>query len=332
MAVDLTTSYLGLSLKNPLVVGACPLTAQLDKLLLLEQAGAAAFVLPSLFEEQIQQDNRSTHPDSSAAESRLGESLSYYPGIDDFTTTPDAYLRLVEEAKKSVSSPIIGSLNGITPGGWTRFAALIESAGADALELNMYALETDLATPAHDVEERYLQLVRSVRETISIPLAIKVGPYFTAFANFASRLAEAGADGLVLFNRFFQPDIDIGKFEVIPTLRLSESSETRVPLRWIALLHGNIKASLAATTGVHTAEDVIKYLLVGADVAMFSSAIIQQGADVVSAILRDLESWLAEHEYTSVDEVRGLLDQKNCPDKSAFERANYMKVLLQHIT
>ncbi len=331
MPIDLTTEYLGLKLRNPLVVGACPLTAQIGKLLLLEQAGTAAVVFPSLFEEQIEQENRSLHPEVSVADERLGPALSYFPGIDDFVTTPDAYLRLIDEARKSISIPVIGSLNGVTPGGWTRFASLIESAGADALELNMYALEANPQATAQEVEARYLELVSSVREAISIPFAVKLGPYFTAFGNLATRLVAAGANGLVLFNRFFQPDVDIDQFKVAPSLRLSDPTELRLPLRWIALLSGQVGASLAATSGIHSAEDVIKALLVGADVAMVTSAIIQHGPQILTTMLENIERWMSRHNYQSAEQFRGLLNQGNCQDCSAFERANYMKALLQNI-
>ncbi|MDA7980563.1 MAG: dihydroorotate dehydrogenase-like protein [Pirellulales bacterium] len=331
MNVDLTTRYLGLSLRNPLVIAACPLTAQIDKLLLVEQAGVAAFVMPSLFEEQIEQDTRSIEPVESEAESRYGPALSFFPGIDDFVTTPDAYLRLLEEAKKSLSVPVIASLNGVTPGGWTKFAALVESAGADALELNMYSMETDPGVTAQEIEERYLELVQSVRAVTSVPLAVKLGPYFTAFANFSRRVAVAGADGLVLFNRFFQPDIDVRRFAVTPLLQLSDPSEMRLPLRWIAVLHGRVDVDLAATTGAHSANDVIKYLLAGASVVMVASAVMQHGPEFISKTLNELRSWMAQQEFSSIKSLCGMLDQQSCPDPASFERANYMKTLLQYI-
>lgn len=330
-SVDLSVPYLGMTLRNPLVVAACPVTAQLDKLLLMEQAGAAAFVFPSLFEEQIQQEERFNKAHRSPTDGAEPPSISYFPGFEDFATTPNAYLRLLEQAKKSVSVPVIGSLNGTTSGGWTKFANLIESAGADALELNMYYLETDPAISAMELEERYLELVRSIRDAIKIPLAIKLGPYFTALANFAGRLATAGANGLVLFNRFFQPEIDPERFEVAPSLKLSDPSEIRLPLRWIALLHGQTPMDLAATTGVHSAAEVIKYLLAGANVTMLASAVILHGPPVIAQILADLEAWLASHGRSSVAEIQGLLSSENSHDRAAFERANYMKTLLQYI-
>jgi dihydroorotate dehydrogenase (fumarate) len=331
MGVDLRTRYLGLELKNPLVVSACPLSGKVEMLRRLEEAGAAAAVLPSLFEEQIVHEQMEAYEYYEDPANSFGEALSYFPEVEDYNSGPDPYLRLIEEARKAVSMPIIGSLNGTSRGGWVRYAKLIQEAGADALELNVYFVAIDPHQSAADVEARYLDLVEAVRESISIPLAVKIGPYFSSLPNMAWRLMGSGADGLVLFNRFLQPDIDLETMAVTPNLVLSTSEELRLPLRWIAILRGFTDLSLAATTGVHAAEDVLKLLLAGADVTMIASALLKHGPGHLTTLLEGVRSWLEEKEYTSVEQMKGSLSQKNSPNPEAFERANYIKTLTSFI-
>lgn len=328
MNVELTTSYLGLELEHPIVPSASPLGAQLDTLRRLEEAGAAAVVLPSLFEEQIeQQASDAHHLVEWHAESSGEASLGYFPELADYKTGPDAYLDLVRSAKDALAIPVIASLNGSSPGGWTRYAALLQDAGADALELNVYLLATDPAQTATDVESRYLELVQAVRETVTIPLAVKIGPYFSSLPNMAIRLVGAGADGLVLFNRFLQPDIDLAELDVEPRMELSTPGDARLSLRWIAILRGVVKASLAATGGVHSAAEVAKMLLVGADITMMASALLLHQPEHLSRVLADTRNWLEENEYASVSQLRGSLSHEHSPDPAAFERASYIKVL-----
>jgi dihydroorotate dehydrogenase (fumarate) len=324
---DLRTTYLGLDLRSPLVASAGPLTGDLDSLRRLQDAGTAAVVLPSLFEEQITHDEFEVERVLSTGTESFAEALDYFPDLDDYNTGPESYLGLVEEAKRVLEIPVIASLNGVSSGGWTDYARLLQSAGADAIELNVYFVATDPAVTAPEVEERYIDLVASVRKTIRIPLAVKIGPFFSSMANMAVRLVDAGADGLVLFNRFYQPDIDLETMYVAPSLALSSSHELRLPLRWIAILHGVVEASLAATTGVHTSKEVAKVLLAGADVAMMTSALLRAGPEHVADVEAGLVAWMAEKEYESVSQLRGSMSQRSVPDPAAFERANYMKVL-----
>jgi dihydroorotate dehydrogenase (fumarate) len=328
MSVDLSTRYLGLELRNPIVVSACSMAGKLDNLRRFEDAGAGAVVLPSLFEEQIEHDEMAIHNFYEFTSEKFPEALSFFPDVGDYRTGPETYLKLVEDAKRTLSIPIIGSLNGTSVGGWTDHARQIEGAGADALELNIYYVVTDPEMTAVDVEERYLDLVHAVRESISIPLAVKIGAAFSALPNMARKLANAGADGLVLFNRFLQPDIDLETLKVSPHLVLSTSEELRLPLRWIAILRPQLELSLAATTGVHTAADAIKLLLAGADVTMTASALYRHGPGHLSTLLDGLTAWLTEKEYESVHQLRGSLSQVNAPDPDAFERANYIKTLI----
>ncbi len=328
MNVDLTTRYLGLELKNPLVISACPLTGKLETLRQLEDAGAAAAVMPSLFEEQIEHDEMAINRFYEHGAESFAEALSYFPEMNDYNTGPDAYLRHIEEARRSLSIPVIGSLNGTTKGGWIEYGRLIEEAGADALELNVYDVVTDPRLTAGDVESRYIELLQSLREVVKIPIAVKLGPFFTALPNMVLRLTQAGANGLVLFNRFLQPDIDLETLRVAPNLVLSTSSELRLPLRWIAILRAHFDTSLAATTGVHTARDAIKLLLAGADVTMTASALYKQGPDHVRTLLDGIRGWMVEREYKSVTQMKGSLSLMNAPDPAAFERANYIKTLV----
>ena len=328
MNVNLETRYLGLELRNPLVISACPLTGKLDTLRRLEDAGAAAAVMPSLFEEQIEHDEMAIHRFYEHGAESFPEALSYFPELDNYNTGPDTYLRHIEAARQSLSIPVIGSLNGASRGGWVRYARLIQEAGADALELNVYDVVTDPRLTANDVESRYLDLVEAIREVVTIPIAVKLGPFFSSLPNMALRLTQAGAQGLVLFNRFLQPDIDLETLRVAPNLVLSTSSELRLPLRWIAILRAHFETSLAATTGVHTAEDAIKLLLAGADVTMIASALYEHGPDHIQALLDGIRTWMAEKDYASVVQMKGSLSLITAPDPHAFERANYIKTLV----
>jgi len=327
MSVDLTTNYLGLKLKNPVVVAACPLTQDLDVVQRLEEANAAAIVLPSLFEEQIQHDEMAMAEVHEFGTDSFAESLSFFPEQDDYRTGPESYLKTIEDAKNKVSIPVMGSLNGTSHGGWIRYAKSMEDAGADALELNIYFIPTDLTMTATDVEQRYIELITEVKESISIPLAVKVGPYFSSIGNMAVQMAEAGADGLVLFNRFLQPRIDIDTLQTAPKLVLSTPFEVQLPLRWIAILAGRVKASLALTSGIHSSEGMIQSLLAGADVGQIASMLYKDGVHRIGAILDEMAEWMEEKEYESVEQLKGSMSQENCPDPEAFERGNYMKAL-----
>jgi len=328
--MDLSTQYLGMQLPHPLVVGASPLADDLDGVRRLEDAGAAAIVLRSLFEEQITREQMSEHINLDSHGESFAEAASYFPSPHAFALGPFQYLEHLRRAKEAVRIPVIASLNGMTAESWLTFARNVEQAGADALELNVYAVETDLDASAASVEERTLQLVRRVREAVSIPLAVKVGPFYSAFGNMARHLAEAGADGLVLFNRFLQPDIDLETLSVDPHIHLSTSAELRLRLRWIAILRGRVPVSLAATGGVHTAKDVTKLLLAGADVTMLASALLRFGPERLAAIEADLVEWLTEREYESVEQLKGSMSQASCPDPAAFERGNYMRALVSY--
>ncbi len=327
MSVDLRTKYLGLELKNPLVVAACPLTQSIDNLKKLEDAGAAAAVMPSLFEEQITHEEVAHSQAQDFGTESFAEALSYFPEPAEYRATPDIYLDAIAEAKKAVSMPIIGSLNGVSRGGWVEYARRIQDAGADALELNIYLIAADMSVSGAEIEEKYLELVRAVKESLSIPLAVKVGPYFSSPGHMAKRIADAGADGLVIFNRFLQPDIDLDDLEISPKLVLSSSNELLLPLRWIAILHGRVDASLALTSGIHGSKSLVKALLAGADVGMIASVLYQKGFDKIGAILANMTEWMEEKEYESVEQLKGSMSQENCPNPAAFERGNYMKAL-----
>ncbi|MFQ5709025.1 MAG: dihydroorotate dehydrogenase-like protein [bacterium] len=325
--MDLTTTYMGLKLKNPLVPSASPLSEQIDNYRHMEDAGAAAVVNYSLFEEQITHETHELHHHLTHGTESFAESLTYFPEPDDFVLGPDEYLEHLRKAKEAVEIPVIGSLNGHSEGGWTEYARLIEDTGVDALELNLYFLAADFAVTSEEIEETYLRIVTAVKSHVKIPVAVKLSPFFSSLANMARRLDTAGADALVLFNRFYQPDIDLENLEVVPDVKLSTPFDMRLPLRWIAILYGRVEASLAATSGIHTAEDVIKMLMAGADVTMMCSALLRRGIDHIRQVLADLESWMQEYEYESVRQMLGSMSQKSCEDPAAFERANYMKAL-----
>jgi dihydroorotate dehydrogenase (fumarate) len=331
MSVDLSTTYMGLDLAHPVMPSASPLTGDIESLRKLADAGASAVVLPSLFEEQIEHEEMEVARLLDFGAESFGEAtFGYFPELNDYATGPGTYLDLVARAKNSLSIPVIGSINGTSKGGWIKYGKLIEEAGADALELNIYFIPTDPKVTTAQVEQQYLDLVMSVKESISIPLAVKIGPSFSSIPHIAHRLVESGADALVIFNRFYQPDIDTDGLKVRPNLQLSTSTEVRLPLRWTAILHGRIKASLAVTSGVHTAEDVVKLLLAGADVTMMASALLERGAGHLGTVVRGVEEWLAENDYHSVEQMKGSLSQASSPDPAAFERANYMKTLVTY--
>jgi len=324
---DLTTTYLGLALKNPLMASASPLSKKVDLVRCLEEAGAAGVVMYSLFEEQITHQSRALdHYLTHGAES-YAEALSYFPDLDDYNLEPDIYLEHLHRVKRAVGIPVIGSLNGISPGGWVEYAHKIEQAGADALELNIYYLPTDLSMSRAELEEIYIALIRDVRLQVHIPIAIKLSSFFTALPSVARRFVQAGADGLVLFNRFYQPDFDLDALEVVPNLTLSISHDLRLPLRWIAILYGRIEADLALTSGVHTAQDVLKAMMAGAKVAMLASELLANGLWRLQDILDYLRAWMEEHQYESITQMRGSMSRRAIAEPAAFERANYMIAL-----
>jgi dihydroorotate dehydrogenase (fumarate) len=327
MSVDLSTRYLGMELANPVVPSASPMGQRVDTLKAMQDAGAAGVVLPSLFEEQIEHDEIQISSALDLGAESFAEALTYLPEFDEYNTGADAYLRHLEETKRELQIPVIGSLNGITVGGWLAHAKRIQEAGADALELNVYFIAADPDETADAVEERYVELVQAVRAEITIPLAVKIGPFFSSVGHIAHRLVAAGADGLVLFNRFMQPDIDLDTLTVDPTLHLSSSDELALPLRWIGVLHDRIHASIACTTGIHTARDALKALLVGADVTMMASALLREGPQHVATVLEGMETWLDDHEYTSVAQMKGSMSMRNVPNPVAFARANYAKLV-----
>jgi len=325
--IDLTTTYLGLKLPSPLVVSASPLSRDVDGICRLEDAGAAAVVLYSLFEEQLRQEEVDLQYHLSAGTESFAESLTYFPQPSEFHTGPEGYLNHIRKAKASVGMPIIASLNGSTLGGWTKFAGEIERAGADAIECNIYYIPTDPKLTAGDVETTYLDIVRAVKNTVTIPVSVKLSPFFSNFTNMAHRLDDAGADGLVLFNRFYQPDIDLEELEIRPNVLLSSQQALRLTLTWIGILYGKLKASLAATSGVHTAEDVVKLLMVGANVTMMCSSLMRNGVNHLRHVEREVREWMEEHEYESVQQMQGSMSQLRCPDPGAFERAQYMRAV-----
>jgi len=332
MTVDLATTYLGLALKNPLVVAACSLADHLEKLLQMQEAGASAIVMHSLFEEQIEHEANELQRVYEQGADSFAEALTYFPQLEEYRLGPQAYVDHVARAKRELRIPVIASLNGVTPGGWVRYAKMLQDAGADALELNIYYIAADLNQTSAQVEQQYLDLVSAVKKSVSIPLAVKIGPFFSSPGYMARRLVEAGADGLVLFNRFLQPDFDLEELQVVPHLELSTSAELLLPLRWIAILYGRLNngrsnVSLALTSGIHRPVDLVKAILAGADVGMVASVLYREGISAIGALLHGLQTWLAEHGYQAVDEARGALSQAKCPNPAAFERGNYMRAL-----
>lgn len=325
--MDLTTSYLGLTLRNPIVAGASPLNAELDTIRRLEELGAAAVVLPSMFEEQIEQEDRLIEELIAVGTETYAEALSYFPAQTAFALGPDRYLELVRRAAKAVDIPVIASLNGTTDHGWVHYARQLQEAGARAVELNIYFIPSDLQLSGRDVEQRYLNVLKTVRQAVSLPVAVKISPYFSAPGHMAQQLEYAGADGLVLFNRFYQPDIDLATLSFRSDIELSRPYEIRLPLLWVGLLAGRIKASLAASTGVESADEVMKYLLAGADVVMTTASLLRHGIVHMKELVTGLESWLASRDLHSLKLIRGRMSRRNVADPTAFERANYIKTL-----
>lgn len=325
--VDLSTTYLGLALKNPLVASASPLSKKASLVRQLEDAGVSAVVLYSLFEEQITYESRELNYFLERGTESYPEALTYFPDLGNYNIGPDKYLELIAKLKQSVDIPVIASLNGVTAGGWVEYARKMEQAGADALELNLYYVQANPDVSSQEIEEEYVALVSEIRKQVMIPLALKLSPYFTGLAHFARQIVRAGANGLVLFNRFYQPDLDIETLEVIPNLQLSTSADLRLPLRWVAILHGRIDADLALTGGVHTPTDMVKAIMAGASVAMSTSALLERGIEYAGDLLTGLDRWMDEYEYESVRQMCGSMSQKNVADPSAFERANYMRIL-----
>ena len=325
--IDLSTTYLGLRLNSPLVASASPLARNTDMVRRMEDSGAAAVVMWSLFEEQIAHESRELDHYLETTANSYAESLSYFPDLGNYNIGPDEYLEHIQRLKAAVRIPVIASLNGVSPGGWVQYATKMEQAGADAIELNIYYLPTDPNLSGGEVEESYSELVRTVRAAVKIPIAVKLGPFFSSIPNMCRRLADAGADGLVLFNRFYQPDFDLEALEVVPNLKLSTSDDLRLPLRWIAILYGRLRCDFALTSGVHTAEDTLKAMMAGASVAMLTSELLARGVGRLGQILADMRAWMEEHEYESIAQMRGSMSQHAVADPAAFERANYMRVL-----
>ncbi|NBB77077.1 MAG: dihydroorotate dehydrogenase-like protein [Bacteroidetes bacterium] len=326
--MNLETNYLGLTLKNPLVPSASPLSKEVDRVKKLEDAGASAVVMYSLFEEQINMENQALDHFLNVSQESYAEALSYFPEPETYNNLhAEDYLEQIVALKEAVDIPVIASINGISEGGWMSYANRMAEAGADALELNIYYIAADPNLSSAEVEEMYINDVKAVKNSVNIPVSVKLGPYFSAFGNMATRLEEAGADGLVLFNRFYQPDIDLDNLEVEPSLAPSSSFEKRLPLRWIAMLRPLLKCSIAATTGIHTSRDVIKMILAGADVAMMASVLLFKGSGVLTAMEKEMKLWMEEKEYASLEEMKGAMSAASVADPSSFERANYIKVL-----
>jgi len=326
--MDLTTKYLGLKLRTPLMVSACgPLSETIAGIHAAEDAGASALVVYSIFEEQLRQEAYELNERMTAGTESFAESLTYFPEPSEYRLGPEEYLKHISQAKASVTMPVIGSLNGTSLGGWTDYAKKIEQAGADALELNIYYIPTDLELSGADVEQTYIDILKAVRAVVKIPVAVKLSARFSNIANMAKRLDDAGANGLVLFNRFYQPDIDLDALEITPKVLLSTPQAMRLPLRWIGILHGRLKADLAATNGIHTAEDVIKMLMVGANATMLCSVLLKTGISVIGQIENEMVHWMEEHEYESVQQMRGSMSQIHCANPAAFERAQYMRAI-----
>lgn len=324
---ELKTTYLGLNLRNPLVASASPFTKKVEKAKELADAGVAAIVMHSLFEEQINHESRALDYFLNQGTESFAEALTYFPEMDHYDVGPEKYLGLIGELKKSLSIPVIASLNGVSSGGWVDYSRRMQDAGADALELNIYFLSTELSVNAGDLEKAQVALVQQICEEVRIPVSVKLNPFYTSLPNFASNLVNAGAKGLILFNRFYQPELDIEALEVDTTLKLSTSDDIRLPVRWVAILYGKLDADLALSGGVHTGADAVKAIMAGSQVAMMTSALIQNGARQAATVLKEFESWMAAHEYNSVAQMRGALSQKGVANPAAFERANYLQVL-----
>jgi dihydroorotate dehydrogenase (fumarate) len=325
--MDLTTSFLGLPLKNPVMPGASPLVDQLDTVRRLEDAGAAAIVMHSLFEEQITNDQIAEFAHTEHPAESFSEATSYFPRMEDYALGPDRYLEQISRIKQSVDIPVIGSLNGVSIGGWTDHARLIQQAGADALELNVYYVATDPDEPGLAVEKRTLDILHAVRESVTIPIAVKLSPFFSSPGHFAKQLDALGASGVILFNRFYQPDIDIEELHATHRLELSNSTELRLRLRWAAILHGHLKSDIALSGGVHTVEDIIKAIMCGANVVQVVSCLLKYGPSHIGTLITGLNHWLEDHDYESLNQMRGSMSLRNCPDPTVFERANYLRVL-----
>jgi dihydroorotate dehydrogenase (fumarate) len=325
--MKLDATYLGLSLRSPVVVSACPLSEEVDNIARMEEAGAGAVVLFSLFEEQIKREAARYETIQRATSNTFAEALDYFPDLEDYHVGTARYLEIIREAKERTDLPIIGSLNGVSAEGWVEYARLMEEAGADAVEINVFYIPADLELTGLEVEERYLDIVRLLKAHVKIPVAIKLNPYFSAMGHMAKRLVEAGADGLVLFNRFYQPDFDIDQLRVLSNLEYSHANEIRLPLLWIAALYGRLPVSLAATTGVQRANEVIKYLLAGANVAMTASALYKHGVAYIATMNAELREWMERMRFSSLDAFRGALSQRDISDPTAYERANYIKIL-----
>lgn len=325
--MDLSTTYMGLKLKNPIVPSSSPLSQSIDNVKKMEDAGAAAVVVYSLFEEQITHESGELDHYLSYGTESYAEALSYFPEPQQFHLTPYQYLDHIAALKKAVNIPIIGSLNGVSTGGWVKYAKNIEQAGADALELNIYYIATNPHLTGSEIETMYADVLTEVKKNVKIPVAMKLSPFFTSMSNMAKRLDNAGADALVLFNRFYQPDFDLEKLEVVPNLVLSTNWEMRLPLRWIAILYDNVKASLGATSGIHSHEDVIKIMMAGGDVAMMASELLVKGIGRITEILNGMKEWMEKNEYESISMMKGSMSQKKIAQPAAFERANYMKLL-----
>jgi dihydroorotate dehydrogenase (fumarate) len=325
--IDLSTTYLGLNLKNPIVASASPLSKRLERARKLEEAGVAAIVMYSLFEEQIIQESLELDHYLSRGTNTYPEALSYLPDGGMYGVSPEKYLNQVGGLKKALQIPVIGSLNGVSKGGWTNYARRIQEAGADALELNLYNIPTDFEMTSNDIENMQVELVAEVKSAINIPLAVKISPFITSIPNFVKRLVDVGADGLVLFNRFYQPDFDLEELDIVHSLDLSTPAEMRLPLRWISILSGKVDTDFALTSGVHSHTDVVKAMMAGAKVAMMASNLLHYGEQAVGPILSELESWMVDHEYQSIQQMQGSMSQKSVKEPAVFERANYMKVL-----
>lgn len=325
--MNIETSYLGLTLRSPLVASASPLSESVDNIRRMEDAGAGAVVLFSLFEEQIRRERETLYEHLTNNTESFPEALSYFPEPETYHAGPDQYLELIRKAKEAVKMPVIASLNGSSIGGWTKFAKKMQAAGADALELNIYYIPTDPKLTSEEVEETYLEILRNVKAAVTIPVAVKISPYFSNMANMAKKLDEAGANALVLFNRFYQPDIDLETLEVKPNVILSTPQAMRLPLTWIAILYKRIKADMAATSGIHSGDDAIKMLLAGANVTMMTSALLKNGIGHLALVEKQLRDWMEEHEYESVNQLRGSVSQIHAEDPAAFERAQYMRAL-----